>query len=335
MSGNGTGDKEHQLAEKQTLQNQEKDAPHPVLLASNNASLQENVRTLLAAADDLELYYCNEGVEALRITREIQPSVILQDITMPDVDGLMLVKYYRANSHTQHTPIIVLAPDDNAETRTKAFAMGANDYFAGLPDQDEMLARLRYHARAHTARLERNAALEKLRRISITDNLTGLYSRRHFDALMDQEWRRACRERCPLSLVMLDVDYFKQYNIRYGYQAGDGCLVQIADAVQSAIHRPADSAARYAGEEFAAILPNTHEHGALVAARQIQAAINALNVPHHESPVADHVTVSIGVATITPGKDTEPDSLIHACATALDQAKAQGGNRVVCSRSTS
>jgi len=318
------------LAERDHLREQEKDPPSPVLLASGDAALQESVRNLLASTEDLELYICDEGSEALRVVSEIGPSVILQDITMPDVDGLMLVKYYRANSHTLETPIIVLAPDDNTETRARAFAMGATDYFPGLPDRHEMVARLRYHARAHTARIERNAALQKLHRISITDNLTGLYSRRHFDALMEQEWRRANREHTPLSLVMLDVDYFRQYNARYGYRAGDGCLVQIADAVQSAIHRPADSAARYGGGEFAAILPNTHSHGALVTARQIRDAINTLDIPHEDSPIAGHVTVSLGVATITPGKNSHPDSLVQVCVSALQQARAKGGNRIIC-----
>ncbi len=320
------------MAERDPLRDQEKDPPSPVLLASGDAVLQESVRNLLACAEDLELYDCDEGSEALRIAGEIEPSVILQDVTMPDVDGLMLVRYYRANSHTLDTPIIVLAPNDGAETRARAFAMGANDYFSGLPDQHEMLARLRYHARAHTARIERNAALQKLHRISITDNLTGLYSRRHFEALMEQEWRRANRERTPLSLIMLDVDYFRQYNARYGHRAGDGCLVQIADAVQSAIHRPADSAARYGDEEFAAILPNTHSHGALVAAKQIRNAINTLNIPHEDSPIAGHVTASLGVATSMPGKDNHPDSLVQACAGALQQAKEQGGNRIICAK---
>jgi len=293
--------------------------------------IHEAVRRMLSDAKDIELHYCGEGGDALRMASEIQPDVILQDLVMPDVDGLMLVKYYRANDKTRNTPIVVLSSRDEAKTKAEAFTAGANDYLVKLPDQIEMLARLRYHAKVHIALLERNAALEELKRVSITDGLTGLYNRRHFDNTLDSEWKRARREQQPLSLVMLDVDHFKQFNDNYGHQAGDDCLVQVANALQLPLRRPVDTAARYGGEEFITILPNTPGEGALVVAEKMRQAIAALNIPHEHSSAANHVTVSLGVATTMPTKDKNMEALIKSVDTALYEAKEAGRNRSIAS----
>jgi len=302
-----------------------------VLLVDDQTIIHEAVRRMLSDAKDIELHYCGEGGDALRMASEIQPDVILQDLVMPDVDGLMLVKYYRANDKTRNTPIVVLSSRDEAKTKAEAFTAGANDYLVKLPDQIEMLARLRYHAKVHIALLERNAALEELKRVSITDGLTGLYNRRHFDDTLDSEWKRARREQQPLSLVMLDVDHFKKFNDNYGHQAGDDCLVQVANALQLPLRRPVDTAARYGGEEFITILPNTPGEGALVVAEKMRQAIAALNIPHEHSSAANHVTVSLGVATTMPTKDKNMEALIKSVDTALYEAKEAGRNRSIAS----
>jgi diguanylate cyclase (GGDEF)-like protein len=178
----------------------------------------------------------------------------------------------------------------------------------------------------------------ELRRLTSTDPLTGIANRRSFDEAIGQEWRRATRHRQPLSLLILDVDHFKRYNDAYGHVEGDRCLRTVANIVDATIKRAGDLAARYGGEEFAVILPHTALAEARALAQQICDAVHNGDLPHRDSPVAECVTVSIGVATCAP--PTSPDqrhhgtlatdsiALIEAADQALYDAKAAGRNRI-------
>jgi two-component system chemotaxis family response regulator WspR len=303
--------------------------PYRVLLVDDQAIIYEAIRRMLSNDKEIELHYCGEGTKALQMADEIKPDVILQDLIMPDIDGLMLVKFYRDNELTRDVPVVVLSSKEEARTKAKAFGNGANDYLVKLPDQIEMQARLHYHAKAHAALLERNAAVEELKRISVTDGLTKIFNRRYFDETLAKEFQRARREQTPLSLVMLDVDHFKQFNDCYGHQNGDDCLVMVASALQSSIRRPADIAARYGGEEFIAILPNTDCKGALAVAEKIRRTIIAMNVAHEQSSVADCVTVSLGASTLIPTRDSQTESLLRCADQGLYQAKEKGRNQVI------
>lgn len=306
--------------------------PYRILLVDDQAIIYEALRRMLSEADDLEIFYCAEGANAISRAGEIKPAVILQDLIMPDVDGLMLVKFYRSNEATREVPVVVLSSKEEPKTKAEAFANGANDYLVKLPDKIELLARLRYHARAHAALLERNAALEELKRISITDGLTRIYNRRYFDQVLDNELQRAKREKLPLSLILMDVDHFKQFNDLYGHQAGDQCLTAVAGAMQSSLHRPSDTAARYGGEEFAAILPNTNSNGAFAQAEKIRKAVTDLQIKHEASSADKHISVSLGVATIIPGLDANVELLIKSADQGLYRAKEEGRNRTVASQ---
>ena len=168
----------------------------------------------------------------------------------------------------------------------------------------------------------------KLRDLSSLDGLTGLYNRRAFDETYLREWKRAVRESSPLSLLMLDIDYFKKYNDHYGHLEGDVCIQQIAKVSKACVRRAADFVARYGGEEFVIILPETDLTGALGVANRIREEILALAIPHTTSDVAETVTVSIGCATEVPQKDTISLKLISQADQALYQAKANGRNRI-------
>jgi len=303
--------------------------PMKILLVDDQPIIYEALRRILAAATDLELHYCQKGVDAVRVASEIQPSVILQDLVMPDVDGLMLVKFYGANELTRDIPIVVLSSKDEATTKADAFSSGASDYLVKLPEQIELLARLRYHAKVHATILERNEALEELRRMSSTDGLTGLNNRRHFDDVFGREWKLALRNKTSISVIMIDVDHFKQFNDNYGHQAGDDCLIKVAQAFKGAFHRPTDVAARYGGEEFVAILPDTGKDGALKLAEIIRLAVSDLGIPHAQSSAGDYVTVSLGVATISPPLDENAEKLLKAADDSLYQAKENGRNQTI------
>lgn len=170
-------------------------------------------------------------------------------------------------------------------------------------------------------------ANRELQRLVHLDGLTGIANRRCFDATLEQEWLRLRRNQLPLSLILCDVDYFKGFNDRYGHLAGDDCLKQVAAAIAGVCKRSADLAVRYGGEEFAVLLPYTDTAGAICVVEQIQAALKTLAIPHAQSAIADHVTISFGIATLIPDGLQEPTLLIEYADEALYQAKAQGRDR--------
>jgi len=168
-----------------------------------------------------------------------------------------------------------------------------------------------------------------LERISALDTLTQIANRRRFDAVLRQEWRRSARDESPLSLVFCDIDYFKRFNDTYGHQAGDECLVRVAQAMEETLNRPADLVARYGGEEFIALLVDTGLEGARMLAERMRARVEGLRVEHRASGVASHLTVSLGVASIVPKPAVRPEDLVDRADRALYTAKEGGRNRVV------
>ena len=176
--------------------------------------------------------------------------------------------------------------------------------------------------------LEENQRLQdELRALAITDPLTGLHNRRHFDIVCGTEWERARRDHRPLAVLFIDVDYFKSYNDYYGHRAGDDCLAVVGKAVGQSLQRPADLAARYGGDEFVVLLPDTNTDGALDVARRMLAAIRALDLPHEASSLT-RVTSSIGVAQLVPGPNHSFQELLGRADRALYAAKEAGRNRV-------
>lgn len=172
-------------------------------------------------------------------------------------------------------------------------------------------------------------AQTELERLATRDGLTGVANRRCFDQTLSIEWRRATRESRALSLLMIDVDYFKRYNDTYGHQGGDECLRRIAGAMSNVVKRTSDAVARYGGEEFSILLPATDPGGARLVAERIRAAVEALALTHAQSEIADHVTVSIGVASVMVSSGDMPAQLVGAADAALYRAKKEGRNRVV------
>lgn len=173
----------------------------------------------------------------------------------------------------------------------------------------------------------RQRLLEKLEHLAIVDDVTQIPNRRQFKSVFDQEWQRMLREHSSFSLLLCDVDCFKAYNDHYGHQAGDVCLFQIAQTIESCMRRPSDFAARYGGEEFVVILPHTQLTGAQTQADIIQTEIQKLAVVHAQSAISEYVTISIGIASGIPQVDLNAQQIIEHADKALYQAKAQGRNR--------
>jgi diguanylate cyclase (GGDEF)-like protein/PAS domain S-box-containing protein len=176
--------------------------------------------------------------------------------------------------------------------------------------------------------VQKKAQLE-LEQLATHDGLTGIVNRRGFDEKIQAEWSRESRNQLPLSLIMVDVDHFKRFNDTYGHQMGDDCLKQLAAVLSESILRPTDLVARYGGEEFAVIMPSIDEQGAGAVAQRIAEKLAVRAIPHSGNEGVGRVTVSMGIATMTPTQSKSPDDLILLADRALYQAKKDGRNRFV------
>lgn len=179
--------------------------------------------------------------------------------------------------------------------------------------------------RDHTDKQE---ALMTLERMAHSDGLTGIANRRTFDNTLACEWRRGCREKTPLSLILMDIDHFKKYNDHYGHIEGDACLKRVAKVIAKSVKRPGDLVARYGGEEFVVLLPSTPAEGAKIIAEHIRAGIEAQNILHTASPTSPHVTASLGVVTVVPERVKDASLFVKAADEALYLAKENGRNQV-------
>ena len=208
---------------------------------------------------------------------------------MPGMSGFQVFEALKAEPAMADVPVIFVTSHSDAAFEVAGFEMGAADFIAKPVTAPLVLARVKTQLR-----VKRMA--DELRRISTTDSLTNVANRRRFDESLEREWLRARRAGDPVALLMIDVDHFKLYNDRYGHPQGDACLRNVAQALVSAVLRPADLVARYGGEEFVLLLPQTSRRGAEHMAHRILDAVEALGIPHEASPTARNVTVSVGIA---------------------------------------
>jgi two-component system chemotaxis family response regulator WspR len=312
-----------------------------VLLVDDQLIIVEAVRRMLAGHPDIEFHSVTDALAAQAAARTVRPTVILQDLVMQGSDGFQLIRAYKGDDALREIPVVVLSTKEEARLKAHAFAVGAHDYLVKLPDQLELVARIRHHSAGYISGLQRDAALrslrasreeltranEELRRLAALDGLTGIANRRRFDEAVHVEWQRGRRQRTPLALLLCDVDHFKLYNDHLGHPAGDLCLKKMAAVLTGQLKRPADLAARYGGEEFALLLPDTDLAGALRVGEACRAGLEQLALPHPGAP-RGLVTMSMGVACIVPGEDDSLEDLIARADAALYEAKRTGRNRV-------
>ncbi len=313
---------------------QEKTPGPRVFLVDDQLIVAEGIRRMLASESDIDFYYCQDPTEAINAAAKYQPTVILQDLVMPDIDGMTLLRFLNKSPATSKVPVIVLSSKDDPKIKSEAFENSAADYLVKPSEKIELIARIRAHSRSYIAQQALDIALKELEeknaeleRISSEDGLTGIPNRRSFDLFLQKEWNRAIREKTNIGLIMIDIDHFKGYNDHYGHQGGDDCLCQVAKALAEAVGRPGDMAARYGGEEFVVVLPNTDTEGVALFAEKLRQKVENLALPHNHSATADYVTISLGGAGIVPTAEAMPDELIKLADTALYEAKESGRNR--------
>lgn len=270
-------------------------------------------------SDKYKVKAARNGVKAVEIARSANPpDLILMDVMMPEMDGYEACDKLKSEPDTASIPLIFVTSLNDDEDEEKGLKMGAVDYITKPFRSAIVLARVENH-------LKLKSYQDLLKRQSNLDGLTGLPNRRAFDELLAQEWRRGARLGSPLSLIMLDIDYFKQFNDHYGHIAGDECLRQVGQELAS-VGRSIDFVGRYGGEEFVCVLPHTDSSGASRVAEKLQQAVSSLQIAHRESRSADFVTISQGVATTVPDAKLVPTELVERADAMLYEAKGAGRN---------
>jgi diguanylate cyclase (GGDEF)-like protein len=275
------------------------------------------------------------GMEALKLYQEHQPDMILLDAMMPVLDGFECCSRLQKLPNGDHTPILIITALEDRESVDRAYEVGASDYVTKPIHWAVLRQRVRRLLEQANLRQQLEAAnqqlavfIKELQRLVSIDGLTQVANRRCLDEYLDQECKRSHREQLPISLVLCDIDFFKNYNDNYGHQEGDRCLQEIAQALSQCTNRPADLVARYGGEEFAIILPNTDAEGGLNVAMRATEMVRSLKLLHNYSKAAPYVTISCGVATLVPPQQFQPINILKAADLSLYLAKAEGRNCV-------
>ncbi|GFM89635.1 diguanylate cyclase response regulator [Pseudomonas cichorii] len=284
--------------------------------ASNILILREIFR------ESCDIIMATDGQQALTLSATQLPDLVLLDVVMEGTDGHEVCRQLKESPLTQHIPIIFVTAKRDELDEVQGFELGAVDFITKPINPTIVRARVITHL---TLKLQSDL----LRRSAFTDGLTGVSNRRKFDDMFEQCWRQSERNSTPLSLIMIDVDYFKLYNDRYGHQAGDHCLKSIAHSLSELIRRPFDLLARYGGEEFVCILPHTDISGAARVAESMKDAVDALGMEHLSSDIGQKVTISLGVASTIATPATTPDAFLRETDSQLYMAKKSGRHQVV------
>ncbi len=303
----------------------------------------------IVAFSSLEEARIHLGLSTVSIHAMHDLELAIIDISSPEsfpkfVDELRQKIYY------QDIPILTIAEGSRTEKMPLAFAYGAADFVSKPIADYELRARVRSCLRLkhevdrrksrERELLEASHQLSDLNRIlatvSMIDSLTGIPNRRCFDENFEQEWKRTFRNGGNITLIIGDIDFFKQFNDTYGHQSGDNCLTRVAQTLKACLKRPGDLVARYGGEEFALVLPQTNSHQALTICNNIQTALLTLGIEHMGSKVSPNVTLSLGVASTEPSvTGISRELLLTHADRALYEAKKSGRNRFSVATGTS
>ncbi len=273
-----------------------------------------------------------DGKDAIRKVRTESPDLVLLDMVLPDMSGLEVLRLIKPTDDSQFLPVIIQSSKSDIESKVEGLRIGAHDFLVKPFAEQELVARCANMLRIQQLQERLRDAQRKLEEQSVTDGLTGLKNRRFFDERLHEEFRRAQRYGDTLSLIMIDLDHFKDVNDRHGHPAGDVVLREAAQLIRASIRDP-DICARYGGEEFAVILPKTHMTGALAVAERIwkelgnkEYAVAANGAP---APLKIRVSASLGIA-FYPSKDiSSGELLVRFADQALYKAK-QGGRNSIC-----
>jgi len=269
---------------------------------------------------DYQVIFAHDGVEALKKVKYEHPDLILLDIVLPGIDGFDVLTEIKKCEISNAIPVIIISGRSNPDDEVKGLELGAVDYITKPFHEIVVKARVETQVRI----LKQMRIIEKF---SFIDTLTNIPNRRLFDQNLKKEWNRAKREKNSTSIIMIDIDHFKKYNDTHGHPQGDIALKTVADIITSSLKRSTDIAARWGGEEFSVLLPNTTIDGAMFIAEDIRKNVETASVPCSATNSNHKITVSIGAAHIQPDNNNSIKELIILADTALYKAKEMGRNR--------
>lgn len=293
-----------------------------ILLVDDDERYLQSLRELLQPQYDV--FSTGISLEALHLATTKLPQLVLLDLAMEGIDGYQVIRELKQNLETSDIPVIVVTGSHDSGDETLCLRLGAVDYIT-KPYNPEIVK-----ARVHT-HVELKRQKDLLKMLSYHDGLTGIPNRRFFDDTLIREHRRCMRNEKPLSLLMIDIDFFKTYNDIYGHLTGDDCLKLVVLTMQEQVRRPGDMLARYGGEEFVCVLPETDLTGAECLAEHFRLAVLEQNIPHGRG-VNGQVTISIGAVSSFPRPGLDPRHFLISADQCLYRAKLAGRN---CIRSTS
>jgi diguanylate cyclase (GGDEF)-like protein len=266
-----------------------------------------------------DIRFATDGARALELAATTPLDLVLLDVVMPGFDGFEVLRRLKDGNATRNVPVIFVTAMNEVHDEERGFALGAVDYIAKPISAPIVRARVRTHVELKRQR-------DLLEQRAFIDGLTGIANRRRFDDELDHRWRTAQRTGAALTVMLVDVDHFKQFNDHYGHGPGDDCLRRVAGALEACFSRGEDLAARYGGEEFSVIVPGGD--GAAQAQRLLS-SVRALAIPHRYSSAADHVTVSVGAVETVPEPQCGPQPALALADKLLYEAKQAGRNRCV------
>lgn len=310
--------------------------PHksPLILIVDDDMFMRKILVRYLERESYRVVEAADGMEAIKVYQETHPDMILLDAVMPVLDGFECCSRLQKLPNGDHVPVLIITALEDRESVDRAYEVGASDYvtkpihWAVLRQRvRRLLDQANLHQQLESANKQLAIVVGELQRLVSIDGLTQVANRRCLDEYLEHECRRSQREQSPISMVLCDIDFFKNYNDNYGHQEGDRCLQEVAHAISGSTNRPADLVARYGGEEFAIVLPNTDAEGGLNVAIRANAIVQALQLPHSHSSVSPHVTISCGVATLFDDNFLATD-LLKGADRALYTAKADGRNCV-------
>ncbi len=295
------------------------DAPKAKILVVEDQVV--NVHMIYALlANDYDVLVATDGEQGLQQCRSMVPDLILLDVNLPKINGYEVCRQLQSDPVTRAIPVIFLTARADTASEVEGFELGAVDYISKPINGTILRARVKSQV---TIQRQRDA----LRALLLTDALTGVPNRRHFDLELQRQWTHCQRKGGSLALLMIDIDYFKLYNDHYGHQLGDACLAAVAQCCAALVRRPLDTFARYGGEEFAAILSETTAIGAAALAQRMVAQVRALQRAHAASPLGGVLSISVGVASETPTLQRDCTQLLQQADAHLYRAKQGGRNR--------
>ncbi len=308
-------------------------ATSPRILVVDDSPTQLDWLVQVLLRDGYDVVTAATGRDAVVKARTLAPDLVLLDMILPDMDGLEVLRLVKARPDERFLPVIILSVKSDVDSKVEGLRIGADDFIAKPFAEAEILARCAAMLRIKLLQDQLRATRRSLEEQSVTDSLTGLKNRRFFDERLPEEFGRAQRYSDPVSLMMIDLDHFKEVNDRYGHQMGDVVLRDAAAAIKASVRDP-DICSRYGGEEFAVILPKTHLGGALTVAERVWRGLRD-KVYRQEVPAVGQaavaevrVTASLGLAFF-PSKDIiTAELLVKFADEALYQAKRSGRNNI-------